>query len=59
MSEFRIEIIGTIIFYVITIGLAIEFLLTPEKVEITIPLKVFFALLFLVFIGMTNFWRKK
>lgn len=40
------------------LGLFIEFLLTPEKVEITVPLKVFYAMSFLTIAGLTNFWKK-
>jgi hypothetical protein len=41
------------------LGLFIEFLLTPEKVEITVPLKIFYAMSFLTIAGLTHFWIKK
>lgn len=57
--RFEIGMIWTIIFYGIMTGLAIEFLLTSEKAEITIPMKVFYALLILVFTGIRSWDKNK
>jgi hypothetical protein len=45
--------------FLLEIGLFIEFLLTPEKVEIMIPLKIFYAMTFLTIAGLTNFLIKR
>lgn len=49
--------IGTIILYLCGVYFFIQFVLVPEEIQINIPLKLFYSMLVLVFIGVANISR--
>lgn len=49
------SLLRSIFYYGIVIGLFVEFIITPETVMITIPLKTFYALLVLVMFSTRGF----
>lgn len=51
--------IGSIIFYLGGVYFFIQFVLAPEETQITIPLKLFYSMMVLVFIGVANISRNK
>lgn len=54
-----IGMIYGLFFYGMVTGLIIEFLITPEDKMITIPQKVFWAMLIIIFIGLPFQFHQK